>query len=351
MSVKQANKSHKIQKVLIIQTAYIGDVILATSLIESIHRYYTEIRIDFLLRKGNELLLEANPHVSELLIWDKSKGNKYKGLVRIIKKIRKNKYDLVVNIQRYFSTGLFTAFSGARLKAGFRKNPLSFFYDIRIDHNFDENSNIHEIERNHQLISFLSQENPAKPHLYFSNETLHFIRKYQKIPYVCIAPASVWFTKQFPADKWVKLIDHIKREIHVYLIGSSADLGLCETIREQTRHIRTEVLAGSFNLAQTAAIISKAEVVFVNDSAPLHMASATNAPTCAVFCSTVPAFGFRPLSDKSVIVEYSEPLACRPCGFHGKTHCPETHFKCAKGISINQIKELVNNHVGEVFTR
>ena len=349
MSVKQANKSHKIQKVLIIQTAFLGDVILATSLIESIHRHFSEIRIDFLLRKENELLLEANPHVSELLIWDKKRGNKYKGLFRIILKIRKNKYDLVINIQRYFSTGLFTAFSGARLKTGFRENPLSFFYDIRIGHSFNENSNIHEIERNHQLISLLTQEKPANPRLYFSNETLHFIRKYQKHPYVCIAPASVWFTKQFPADKWVELIDHIKRELQVFLIGSPADRVLCETIREQAHHTGIEVLAGSVNLAETAAIISKAEVVFVNDSAPLHMASATNAPTCAVFCSTVPAFGFRPLSDKSVIVEYSEPLTCRPCGLHGKTRCPEKHFKCAKGIGINQIKELVNNHLGEIF--
>ncbi len=351
MAVKQANKSHKIQKVLIIQTAFIGDVILATSLIESIHQHFSEIRTDFLLRKGNELLLEANPYVSELLIWDKTRGNKYKELFRIINIIRKNKYDLVINIQRYFSTGLLTAFSRARLKTGFRKNPLSIFYDIRIDHPFDKNSHIHEIERNHKLVSFLIREKPAKPCLYFSDEILYFINKYRNKPYVCVAPASVWFTKQFPADKWVKLIDEIKKELHVYLIGSPEDRALCEKIREQTHHAGTDVLAGVINLAQTAAIISKAEAVFVNDSAPLHMASATNTPTCAVFCSTVPGFGFRPLSNKSVIVEYSEPLACRPCGLHGKTRCPEKHFTCAQGIEINQIKKLVNKHVGQIFTK
>ena len=113
------------QKFLIIQTAFIGDVVLATVLIEKLHDFFPDAQIDFLLRKGNEQLLTGHPYIHELLIWDKKK-NKQKNLFRMLKRIRKNKYDKVINVQRFFATGILTAFSGAKETIGFDKNPLSF---------------------------------------------------------------------------------------------------------------------------------------------------------------------------------------------------------------------------------
>jgi heptosyltransferase-2 len=81
--------------------------------------------------------------------------------------------------------------------------------------------------------------------------------------------------------------------------------------------------------------MQKAEMNYVNDSAPLHLCSATNAPVTAFFCSTIKDFGFGPLSDKSIVVETSEILDCRPCGLHGYKECPKGNFKCGFGISIN----------------
>jgi heptosyltransferase II len=76
---------------------------------------------------------------------------------------------------------------------------------------------------------------------------------------------------------------------------------------------------------------------FVNDSAPMHMASAVDAPVTAVYCSTLPSFGFGPKSTKSFIVEIEEELPCRPCGLHGRRSCPKKHFKCALNINIQQL--------------
>ena len=112
---------------LVIQTAFIGDVILATSVVEKISQFYPESNIDVLLRKGNEGLLAHHPIVNNVIIWDKN-SNKYGNLKSIIKKVQKTKYDVVVNLQRFFSTGLVTALSGAKYKIGFKKNPLSFFF-------------------------------------------------------------------------------------------------------------------------------------------------------------------------------------------------------------------------------
>jgi heptosyltransferase-2 len=73
----------------------------------------------------------------------------------------------------------------------------------------------------------------------------------------------------------------------------------------------------------------------------MHFASAVNAPVCAVYCSTLPSFGFGPLSNKSFIVETREKLDCRPCGLHGQKACPKGHFKCAYGIKEDQLLDTI----------
>jgi ADP-heptose:LPS heptosyltransferase len=76
---------------------------------------------------------------------------------------------------------------------------------------------------------------------------------------------------------------------------------------------------------------------YVNDSAPMHLCSATNAPVTAVYCSTVPAFGFGPLSNQNKIAQINELLPCRPCGLHGYNKCPEKHFNCANNIHVTDV--------------
>ena len=105
-------------------------------------------QIDVLVRKGNEGLLYNHPFLHEVLVWNK-KENKKKNLFRLLKKIRKNKYDTVINLQRFAATGLLTAFSGAKEKIGFDKNPFSFLFTKTIKH--DLINGRHEVERNNEL--------------------------------------------------------------------------------------------------------------------------------------------------------------------------------------------------------
>jgi heptosyltransferase-2 len=95
-------------------------------------------------------------------------------------------------------------------------------------------------------------------------------------------------------------------------------------------------MAGELSLLQSAALIKGAQMNYANDSAPLHIASAVDAPVTAVFCSTVTRFGYGPLSSNSRVVETESPLSCRPCGPHGHKKCPKGHFKCAD-INVSEI--------------
>lgn len=316
---------------LIIQTAFIGDVILATALIEKLHQFYPNANIDFLVRKGNETLLDNHPFLREVIVFDKKK--KYRNLYELLGRIRRTNYDVVVNVQRFATTGFITVLSGAKETIGYNKNPLSFLFDRRIAHQIGE---VHEVERNQRLIETLTDQVPANPKLYPSERDFEKVKVYQSESYYCIAPTSVWFTKQWPAEKWIELIKFYQhRKIKsIYLLGAPIDHHVCESIRLASGWNGVSNLAGKLTFLESAALMKSALMNFVNDSAPMHLASAMNAPVTAVYCSTVPSFGFGPLSDKSFAIETKEKLACRPCGLHGFKNCPEGHFKCAYGIEI-----------------
>jgi heptosyltransferase-2 len=314
-------------KILIIQTAFTGDVVLATPLIEKLKNADKNNIVDFLVRKGNESLLFNNPNVNKILIFDK-KEKKYRNLVNLIKEIRAESYDYVINVQRFFTTGLITVFSGAKVTIGFRKNPLSFLFKKTIKHQISKNNElIHEISRNLSLLEEIADTKLIRPVLYPSESDFQAV--FTKEKYICIAPSSVWFTKQFPMENWCKLILKLVPKYKIFLIGASGDIPLCEEIRCKTDAEKVEIYAGKLSFLQSAALIKNAKMTFTNDSAPLHFASAMNAPVTAFFCSTVPEFGFGPLSDVSIIAQTDKKLECRPCGLHGKKKCPKQHFYCS----------------------
>lgn len=323
------------KKILVIQTAFIGDVVLATSLIENLHPRFPEVKIDILVRKGNESLFQAHPFLNQVLVWDK-KSNKYQNWVGLLIKIRSSQYDVVINAQRFAATGAWTALSGAKIKIGFDKNPFSFLFTNAVGHQFSEKGQ-HEIDRNHQLLSSLFVTKVAMPKLYPTASDELAVIHYQQTPYLCIAPASVWFTKQFSSEKWVDLINFLPFKGPIYLIGGPGDKLLCDQILQKINRKSVVNLAGRLSFLASAALQKKAVLNYVNDSAPMHFASAVNAPVVAIYCSTLPNFGFGPLSDNSFIVQTDMALTCRPCGIHGKKQCPLKHFDCAKTIKMDQL--------------
>jgi heptosyltransferase-2 len=330
-----------VQKFLVIQTAFIGDVVLATCIVEKLHEHFPGSSIDFLLRKGNESLLDHHPFLNEVIVWDKKK-NKSKNLWKLLIKIRKTKYDIVINIQRYGATGLLTAFSGAKKTIGFDKNPFSFLFTKKINHIFDKKENgKHEIERNLELIKDFTDDVVVLPKLYPTKDNEEKIKVYQQRIYITVAPASVWFTKQYPQEKWISFINKLPDSLTVYLIGAPADNNTCENIIQSTTNKNLINLCGKLSFLESCTLMKNALMNYVNDSAPMHFASAMNAPVSAIFCSTIPAFGYGPLSDKKFIIEIKEELYCRPCGLHGYNACPEKHFHCSKKIQDEQLLQTL----------
>jgi heptosyltransferase-2 len=317
-----------LNKFLFIQTSFIGDVILATALLEKMHARQSNAQIDICVRKGNETLFEGHPFINKVHVWNK-KENKYKNLWALSKEIKNENYDAVINLQRFTSSGFLTVRSGAKQKIGFRKNPLSMFFSRSIDHEISASGKLHEVERNQKLIESFCGLEFAKPKLYPSKKDFLKANKISNgKDYVTLSPASVWFTKQLPVKKWIELANSIPNSKQIFILGGPSDRTFCKELIEQCDRTDIQNLAGELSLLGSAALMRDAQMNYVNDSAPLHLCSAMNAPVTAFFCSTVPAFGFTPLSEKSIILESNEKLSCRPCGLHGFQKCPKEHFKC-----------------------
>lgn len=329
------------KKILIIQTASLGDVILSTPLIEKLHHFYPNAKMDFLLKYGYEGVLRRHPHLHHVIVWDKAE-KKYRHLLELINIIRENKYDLIVDVHRFASSGLITALSGAKMKVGFGKNPFSLFFTKRIKHHIGTSANNpHETERNLKLIEHITDGSPFPIKLYPSKHDMAMVSQYKTKRYITVSPGSLWFTKQFPEGKWVEFLSSLDEDMVVYMLGSQKEKPLCDRIISNSNHQNSLNLAGKLTFLESSALMKDAAMNYVNDSAPMHMASAINAPIAAIYCSTVPEFGFGPMSDNSQIIQTREKLKCRPCGLHGLGKCPKKHFKCATTIGNEQLSNLV----------
>ena len=321
--------THK--NILVIQTAFIGDAILASSVLEKMHLFFPQAKISLLVRKGNETLYHEHPFLNRILVWNKKEG-KYKSLFKLLKVIRSHKFDTVINLHRYASSGFITAFSKAAYTSGYNKNPFSFLFNYKAPHLIGDGR--HEIQRYNDLIETITDKTIVKPKLYPTFKQFSAIEQYIILPFVCMAPSSVWATKQLPPHKWEELCNSISNETTIYLIGAVSDTELCIKIKEKSKHTNIHVLAGNLSLLESCELMKHASMNYVNDSGPLHLASAANAPTTAFFCSTIPEYGFYPLATNSRVIEVKS-LACKPCGLHGFKACPKNDFKCGNEIIID----------------
>jgi len=323
-------------KVLIIQTAFLGDAVLITSLLEKIRLESPSTSVHLLVRKGLEDIFKAYPHDHLAQVWTYDKRNKLKSWWTLRNELTKEKFDQVFVAQRFFGMGLLSISIGAKKVVGFDKNPLSLFFDEKIKHEFGQGK--HETERNTQLLASWLGSKVHKPFLNASHLN-NFPVDLQAKKYLSISPGSVWETKRFPVHKWIEFIRLLPLDQEIVLMGSSAEKHLSDEIEHafmgSDRHISNA--CGRFNLQEAIAVYQQSQMSFVNDSGPLHICSAVNTPTVAIFCSTIPAFGFGPLAEQNKIIEVKEKLLCRPCGDHGKKSCPEIHFNCANSIDVHEM--------------
>lgn len=328
-------------KILIIQTAFIGDVILTLPVVQVLKREYPDSVIDFLCIPSTAVLLQNNPCINEIIIYDKRKAG-LKGLVGMGRELKKKNYDLIISPHRSFRSSLLSFLSGCKNTISFDKSSLSSMYKQTVEYV----TGIHEIQRNLKLLEPLgiNESKIIKPELFPTNEDKSKIdsilneKGISDNKFVCIAPGSIWFTKRYPKEKYLKLTEMLSEKgIPVMIIGGKDDEELGDYLAAGDNVYN---MAGKLSLLESAELIRRANLLVTNDSAPLHIANATETKVIAIFGATIPAFGFYPYGENDVIFE-TNGLPCRPCSIHGGNKCPIGTFECMMKIEEKDIYKEV----------
>ncbi|SMP06726.1 heptosyltransferase-2 [Desulfurobacterium pacificum] len=321
------------KKILIFQTAFLGDLILTSPLIKSVKKSFPETEVSLVVRKGFKSVFAQSPYLSEIIEFDK------KGIFRFSSFLKSKNFDLVISPHRSHRTSLILFLSGIRRRIGFDKSGFAFLYTDRVKHKMEKR--VHEIDRNLNLLTPLKNYSlivDNEPELPISDEEAEKTAKKFKLekPFIVLAPGSVWKTKAWLSENFAKVGDYFyKQGFQVVIVGSNKDAPYCQVTEENMKG-KAKNLCGKTTLREFFSIIKRASLVISNDSSPVHAAVSFNTPVVEIYGATVPDFGFFPYRN-GIYVEPPIELPCRPCGIHGRKECPEKHFKCMKSITPEMV--------------
>ena len=327
-----------------------GDLVLSTPLFEAARTRLGADRVGAVVRPETANLLRNNPHVDDIVIYDKKGGEKgLPALIRLARRLRGSAYDAALIPHRSFRSALLGYLSGIPVRVGFDRSAGKLLLTDRVSY-----LPTHEVERNLSLLASWEVDTEGiHPALYPDEgdrkrvDTLMRDSGILPAEPICgVSPGSVWATKRWPAGRYAELIRRLS-EAYGYrsvLFGSSKDRPLCTEISAEAG-VDPLNAAGQLTLLQSAALAARCSAMVSNDTGMGHVAAAMNVPIVAVFGPTIPAFGFVPYGRPDhQVVETS--LDCRPCSSHGGEHCPIGTHDCMRGIAVDRVMEAVAVHLG-----
>ena len=343
---------------LVVQTAFLGDMVLTTPLLEALSKRGP---VDVVATPANATLLKNHRAVRDVIIYDKRGAHRGWSGLRVVANAIRTRADgssrgssVAYMAQGSLRSAALARMAGIARVVGFETSAGRWLYSERVQ--FD--SSVHHAGRLLMLASLFDASGALpRPSLYPGadddaavNALLQHAGIAESTPLIVLAPGSVWATKRWPGyAQLASLLANRLVDARLVITGSPNDTALAAEIAADVERAGMPPVidaTGKLSLLGTAALIRRARCVVTNDSAPLHLASAMNVPTVALFGPTVPAFGFGPLAERRAIVQH-ETLPCRPCDAHGPKQCPLGHWRCMRQVDADRVAaraiELMTN--------
>lgn len=327
---------------LVVQTAFLGDVVLTTPLLEALATQHGPV--DVVTTPAAAGLLETHPAVRRVIPYDKHGTDRgFGGLRRLASRLRAERYAEAYLPHRSLRSAALARLAGIPRRIGFADGWRRLYTEAR-----PRPTSGHEIDR--LLALARDSATPGRrPSLRLTEEDTAAAASLlvgggiaPGAPFAGLAPGAIWGTKRWP--RYEELARRLVAQLAVVVVGSRDDASLGEAIVAAAgaggdgRHPVVNA-CGRLTLRQTAALVARAAVLVTNDSAPLHLAQAVGTRTVAVFGPTVPAFGFGPRGLEDRVVQVA--LHCRPCSPHGPAACPLGHHRCMTELSVEQVLHTI----------
>lgn len=344
-AIRAAEREARISKAstqargVVIQTAFPGDVILATPLIRRAAERLGA-PVDVVVIPAAASVLAGNPHIRDVIVFDKQNADQgIGGFWRMARKLRSRKYSTAYLAQGSLRSAALAFVAGIPRRIGFRNAAGKRLYT----HAVMETGEPHQIEKLLRLADGAPER--REPEIYPSQrdrDTVEALLKESGISgdYVALAPGSAWATKRWPY--FPELARALSADTALAIVGGPGDRADARAIKTALGNARVADGTGRLTMLQSGELIRRAKVLVSGDTAPVHLASAVGTPVVEIYGPTVPAFGFAARPELSRIVE-PEPMPCRPCSHHGPVVCPLVHHKCMRDTPIATV-------LGEVRT-
>ncbi|NOY52867.1 MAG: lipopolysaccharide heptosyltransferase II [Deltaproteobacteria bacterium] len=332
------------QNILIRGVNWLGDALITIPAMRVLRERYPRSRMTLLIKAPLDTLFDGFDAVDEVIGFSVRKG--IAGLpdrLRLIRRLRKSKFDLCLILPNSFDSALIPFLSGIPERTGFNRDGRGALLTRRIppiakgrgEHQAREYLKLILEETNTpEKLDFSLSPGPAA--LGWAKEQIAFLTPSDDTPLIGLnpgaayGPAKMWIPERF-SELGTRLFNGIGADI--LLVGGPSEIALCRNI---ARRISGEVLdlSGRTDLPQLAAVLSLCDLVVTNDSGPMHLASAVGTPVVALFGSTDPD-ATSPLGEHVIL---SKRMECAPCR---ERICPRGDMRCMKEIEVEDVMEAV----------
>lgn len=335
------------KKILLVQTAFPGDIVLTTPFIKALKNLFPESYLTVITTPAGSVLLKGIKAIDSLIAYDKRGSDKgVLKLFALMRRLRKEDFDLCISPHLSARTALMIGATKAPIRIAYNEASLSFLYNRTVARDM----NLHEVERILSLLEPLGVDTKGLDKTPSLEISAGSIRKGEQLflgagispgeRVIAVAPGSVWGTKRWSPEGYASLIDSLlaQYKAKVILVGSDAERETGDMILSHV-HKKPVDLVGKTNLSELIAVLDRCVLLIGNDSAPGHIAAARSVPVVSIFGPTAPSFGYAPYGKNVQIVEKDIP--CRPCHHHGPMNCPEGHFRCMRELTVDDVMGAV----------
>lgn len=325
---------------LVIQTAFLGDIVLTTPLLAALAARHGPV--DVITTPAAAPLVETHPAVRRVISFDKRGADRgWSGIARLARRLRAEGYARAYLPHRSLRSAALALLAGVPLRVGFR-GPWSFLYTERRR----KPATGHECDR----LLALADEPPAAyaPQLrptQADDDAAAAVLGAAGLDgdgFVALAPGSIWGSKRW--TYYPELARQLAAAgVPLAIVGSADDARLGDQILAAARaggQAPAVNACGRLSLRESAALVARADVLVTNDSAPLHLGTAMSTPIVALFGPTLPEFGFGPLREGDVTLGV-HGLRCRPCSSHGPPSCPLGHHRCMRELGVEAVAQAI----------
>ena len=332
------------QKILLIRLSSLGDIVLTTPAIRAVRAHFPDAYIAMLVAKQSAEILRENPHLDEIITFDRLAKDKDTGeMLRISRHLRERKFTMAIDFQRKFRTEMLMYFSGAAERIGKGR-----FCTVRVPEQGNKHATAHYFDMLHAA-GISAAEDPRLELFLAESERLAAAQRLDTAGVsdghlkVGFFPGAGWKLREWMPERFAavgdRLVEHFNANVLIF--GGPKEAALVQTVAN-LMNAQAIPFAGNLEVRQLAACLEKCDLFLTNDTGPMHIAAAVGTPTVSLF-GPGNHIRFQPLGTLHQTLRHAVP--CSPCKqFTDK--CKDNI--CMKGIGVDEVWESVSRVLAKV---